>query len=53
MTGARTMADLIERAVRYATVPRLPWTVVAPLIRVLPTKRLVRGTPERDSATRH
>jgi NAD(P)-dependent dehydrogenase (short-subunit alcohol dehydrogenase family) len=46
--GARIMADLIERGVGYATVPRLPWSVIAPLLRVLPTSWLVRGTPERD-----
>jgi NAD(P)-dependent dehydrogenase (short-subunit alcohol dehydrogenase family) len=46
--GARTMADLIERGVAYSTVPRLPWTLIAPLLRVLPTGWLVRGTPERD-----
>ena len=47
-TGARTTADLIERGVGYATVPRFPWTVVAPLLRVLPTAWLVRGMPQRD-----
>jgi short-subunit dehydrogenase len=46
-TGARAMADLIERKVRYATVPRMPWTVLAPLLRVLPTSWLVRTTPKR------
>jgi short-subunit dehydrogenase len=46
-TGARTMADLIERGVRYATVPRLPWTLITPLVRVLPTSWLVRAMPER------
>jgi short-subunit dehydrogenase len=45
--GARIMADLIERRVGYATVPRLPWSVLAPLMRVAPTSLLVRGTPER------
>jgi short-subunit dehydrogenase len=50
--GARITADLIERGVGYATVPRFPWTVIAPLLRVLPTAWLVRGTPERNSATR-
>jgi len=44
--GARIAADLIERGVGYATVPRFPW-VVAPLLRVLPTSWLVWGTPER------
>jgi short-subunit dehydrogenase len=47
-SGARTMADLIERHVRYATVPRFPWTVLAPLLRVLPTSLLVRGVPQRS-----
>jgi NAD(P)-dependent dehydrogenase (short-subunit alcohol dehydrogenase family) len=42
--GAGIMADLIERGVGYATVPRLPWTLVAPLLRVLPTAWLARST---------
>jgi NAD(P)-dependent dehydrogenase (short-subunit alcohol dehydrogenase family) len=46
-SGARTIADLIARQVRYATVPRFPWTVLAPLLRVLPTSVLVRGAPQR------
>jgi short-subunit dehydrogenase len=50
-TGARTAADLIERGVGYATVPRFPWRVVAPLLRVLPTSLLARSVPQRDSAT--
>jgi short-subunit dehydrogenase len=48
--GARIMADLIERGVGYATVPRFPWTFIAPLLRVVPTSWLVRSTPERDPA---
>jgi NAD(P)-dependent dehydrogenase (short-subunit alcohol dehydrogenase family) len=51
--GARIMADLIERRVRYATVPRFPWTVIKPLLRVLPTPWLARSTPQRDSAPGH
>lgn len=47
--GARIMADLIERRVGYATVPRLPWSVLTPVLRVAPTSVLVRGTPERGS----
>ncbi len=47
-TGGRAMADLIERGVAYATVPRFPWAVIAPLMRVIPLSLLVRGTPERD-----
>jgi len=50
-TGARIMADLIERGVGYATVPRFPWMVIKPLLRVLPTRWLARSTPQRDSAT--
>jgi short-subunit dehydrogenase len=51
--GARIMADLIERGVGYATVPRMPWTVIAPLLRVLPTSLLARSAPRRNSATGH
>jgi NAD(P)-dependent dehydrogenase (short-subunit alcohol dehydrogenase family) len=50
--GAQTMADLIERGVGYSTVPRFPWTLLAPLLRVLPTSWLVRGTPQGDPANR-
>ena len=49
--GARAIADLIERGVRYATVPRFPWAVLTPLMRVLPTSVLVRGTPPREAPT--
>lgn len=45
--GARSIANLIERGVRYATVPRMPWTLLAPAMRVAPTSMLVRGTPSR------
>jgi short-subunit dehydrogenase len=48
--GARIMADLIERGVGYSTVPRLPWTVIAPLLRVLPTSVLARSVPRHDPA---
>ena len=46
--GARIIADLVERGVAHATVPRLPWTLVAPLLRVVPTALLVRRTPQRN-----
>jgi len=49
----RIMADLIEGKVGYATVPRFPWTVVKPLLRVLPTAWVARSAPQRDTATRH
>src|SRR5207248_3034288 len=44
--GAQIMADLIERGVGSAMVPRFPWTVVAPLLRVLPTGWVARSTPQ-------
>ena len=47
-TAARTTADLIERKVTYATVPRFPWTVIKPLLRVVPTSLLARSAPRRD-----
>ncbi len=50
--GARIMSDLIERGVGYATVPRLPWSFLAPLMRVLPTSWLVRGAPARQPPSR-
>jgi hypothetical protein len=50
--GARIMANLIERGVGYSTVPRFPWNVVAPLLRVLPTSLLARSVPERERADR-
>ena len=50
--GAQITADLIERGVGYATVPRFPWTVLKPLLRVFPTSLLARSVPQRDSAPR-
>jgi short-subunit dehydrogenase len=50
--GAQITADLIERGVGYATVPRFPWTVLKPLLRLLPTSLLARSVPQRDAATR-
>jgi NAD(P)-dependent dehydrogenase (short-subunit alcohol dehydrogenase family) len=47
--GARIMADLIERGVAYSTVPRMPWTLISPLLRLLPTSWLARSVPERDA----
>jgi short-subunit dehydrogenase len=47
--GARIMADLIERRVSHATVPRLPWTLLAPALRLLPTSLLARTVPQREA----
>lgn len=49
--GAQIMADMIERRVGYATVPRMPWRVIAPLMRIVPTAMLARRAPQRDSAS--
>jgi short-subunit dehydrogenase len=46
--GARIAADLIERGVGHATVPRVPWTLIAPLLRRAPTALLARAMPKRD-----
>jgi NAD(P)-dependent dehydrogenase (short-subunit alcohol dehydrogenase family) len=46
--GAQITADLIERGVGHATVPRFPWTLITPLLRVLPTSWLARSVPQRD-----
>ena len=48
--GAKITADLIERKVAYATVPRFPWTIIKPVLRVAPTALLVRSVPQRESA---
>ena len=48
--GAQITADLIERGVGYATVPRFPWTLITPLLRVLPTSWLARSVPQRAMA---
>jgi hypothetical protein len=49
--GARIMTDLIERGGGSATVPRLPWMLITPLLRVLPASWLTRAAPQRDAAT--
>jgi short-subunit dehydrogenase len=46
--GARMIADLIERGVGSATVPRLPWAAVIPVLRVVPTSWLARAMPQRE-----
>jgi len=37
-TGARLMADLIERGVGYATVPAMPWRLLGPLLKLVPAR---------------
>jgi hypothetical protein len=43
-TGARLMADMIERRVDCSTVPRWPWTLLGRLLQVLPRAILRRVT---------
>jgi NAD(P)-dependent dehydrogenase (short-subunit alcohol dehydrogenase family) len=38
--GATLMAGMIERKVGYRTVPVLPWTLIGPLLKILPTALL-------------
>ncbi len=40
--GARCFADLIEKRVKRSTVPRMPWALVGPLLRCLPTSIIAR-----------
>jgi short-subunit dehydrogenase len=40
--GARIYADLIERKVASATVPRFPWNIVGPLLKILPTRVIAK-----------
>jgi NAD(P)-dependent dehydrogenase (short-subunit alcohol dehydrogenase family) len=47
--GARIAADLIERGTKHSTVPRMPWTLIRPLLRVVPTGLLARSSPKRPS----
>ena len=38
--GARILANKIERKVKFSYVPTLPWAILAPIIRVIPTRFL-------------
>lgn len=42
--GGRLLADLIERRVSRATVPRWPWAIIARLLRWIPVALLARLT---------
>ncbi len=46
--GAVMMANLIERKVRHRYVPAWPWTLVAPVLKVLPA-RLLAPRPRRNT----
>ena len=50
--GAKITADLIERGVGYSTVPRFPWTIIKPLLRVIPTAWIAKSVPQRESSPR-
>ena len=45
--GAKIAADLIERGVGHSTVPRMPWTLVRPILKVVPNGLLARAMPKR------
>ena len=40
--GASIYADLIERKVASSTVPKFPWNMVGPLLKVLPTSLIAK-----------
>ena len=48
--GAAIAADLIEKGVAHSTVPRMPWTLLRPLIRIAPTGLLARAAPQRGGS---
>jgi short-subunit dehydrogenase len=45
--GAQIAADLIEKGVGHATVPRMPWTLMRPILKVVPNGLLARAMPKR------
>jgi len=45
--GARIAADLIEKRVGHSTVPRMPWTLARPILKLVPTALLARAMPKR------
>ncbi|HEX6117487.1 MAG TPA: SDR family NAD(P)-dependent oxidoreductase [Solirubrobacterales bacterium] len=45
--GAAIAANLIERGVGHSTIPRMPWTLVRPLLKVVPNALLARAMPKR------
>ncbi|HWE33222.1 MAG TPA: SDR family oxidoreductase [Solirubrobacteraceae bacterium] len=40
--GTRLIADKIERGANTATIPTFPWTVLAPMLRIVPTALIVK-----------
>jgi hypothetical protein len=54
--GGARMARMIERQVGYRTVPVLPWSLIGPLLKILPTawlaprRRTDRGRGERPKS---
>ena len=46
--GAALMANMIERQVGYRTVPVWPWTLVGPLLKILPTALLAPRPRKRS-----
>jgi short-subunit dehydrogenase len=39
-TGTEAMVDLIERGAAFAYVPRMPWTLLAQVLKILPSRML-------------
>lgn len=47
--GGAILADMIERRVRHRFVPFLPWTLIAPLTKLVPTRLLAPPRKSRGS----
>jgi NAD(P)-dependent dehydrogenase (short-subunit alcohol dehydrogenase family) len=50
--GAAVMARMIERRAGYRTVPVLPWSLIGPIIKLLPTALLAPRNPKNGNRSR-
>jgi short-subunit dehydrogenase len=48
--GARLIADKIERGAKASTIPAYPWSVLAPILRIVPTALIVKTRGGTESA---
>lgn len=48
--GASIIADMLEKGTRRSTVPRWPWNILAPVLKMLPTSAIAKMG---DSASTH
>jgi len=50
--GAAAMARMIERRAGYRTVPVLPWSLIGPIIKLLPTALVAPRNPKNGNRSR-